>query len=328
MNGEDRAVVVGITRYPSLSSLGGPENDAHAFRSWLVDPEGGGLPEKNVATVMSSDFEAPDDPTAAEPTVERVRQCFDRLIVEADERRGRIGRRLYIYMAGHGVAPEVDDAALLMANAGLRRLIYLPGARIAAYFRTAPIFDEVVLFMDCCRDHSGRLPAFALPWLDMAERGHDARFVYGFATKWSAKAREKPMDDGKVCGVFTRAVIEALGQGSVTTTSLKRYVHARLPQLADRDEYQRPVFLHSDEEIEFRGAAAGPAAALRIKLKRPYRAVSVTVKDGSHVTLATEKPGAKRWEVPLAPGLYAIRRSDSDQDALISLVSGSLDVDV
>ena len=53
----DYAVVVGIARYPLLAHNGfaqdleGPDNDAHAVREWLVDPDGGRLDPANVRMV-------------------------------------------------------------------------------------------------------------------------------------------------------------------------------------------------------------------------------------------------------------------------------------
>ncbi len=41
---DDWAIVVGIRFYPELDNLDGPENDAKAFRNWLVSPTGGAVP--------------------------------------------------------------------------------------------------------------------------------------------------------------------------------------------------------------------------------------------------------------------------------------------
>jgi uncharacterized caspase-like protein len=33
----DYALVVGISKYPALGDLSGPENDARDFRDWLIE---------------------------------------------------------------------------------------------------------------------------------------------------------------------------------------------------------------------------------------------------------------------------------------------------
>ena len=65
MSKQDHAVVVGITNYPSLSQLKGPENDAKAFRDWLVDKDGGAIPKGNVSCILSSQFAETNDPRIA-----------------------------------------------------------------------------------------------------------------------------------------------------------------------------------------------------------------------------------------------------------------------
>jgi hypothetical protein len=71
----------------------------------------------------------------------------------------RVGRRFYIFLAGHGItplraaSPIMDDTALLMADADTSDLLHLAGLGYAEWFRTAGAFDEIVLFTACrmCR---------------------------------------------------------------------------------------------------------------------------------------------------------------------------------
>src|SRR5262245_55141594 len=127
-NDKDYAIIVGIEVYPAFDPNGplkGPENDARAFRDWVISPTGGNVPndKDHVVLIVSSDYKpAPKTPDDARPMIMDVHSAFERLQNKAqqnaDKGKGlQVGRRLYIYMAGHGFAPRDDQTALLMANA-------------------------------------------------------------------------------------------------------------------------------------------------------------------------------------------------------------------
>jgi hypothetical protein len=331
MSDQDHAVVVGITNYPSLTPLKGPENDARAFRDWLLDKGGGAVPKDNIACILSSQFAKTNDPAdrnRTQPTVDSVIAAFADLMDKADDNEdGRVGRRLYIFLAGHGVAPNVDDAALLAANAARSRLYHLPGGKLAASFRTAPMFDEVVLLMDCCRDHSARLPEYVLPWTDRSEPGRDPRWWYGFATKWAGKARERKMDGGKVRGLFTHVLLDGLREGHTTTGQLQSFIKARLPQVAGPDDYHEPVFTGHDDLI-LTEAAGPPSVRLRVSFGRTRRGVMVDLLNGALVTVGSHPHGGEPWEIDVPPGIYSVKASDKDRPKLVTITRGTADVKI
>lgn len=145
----DYAVVVGICRYPALRDLSGPVNDAHSFKDWLVTR--GAVPPGNIELVVTPDNAESMTRKSAQPLRDQVINALDAVLGNADE-RGKAGRRLYLFLAGHGYAPQVNDAALLMANAGGRSFPAVPGTRVANWFRASAKFKEIVLIMDCCRE--------------------------------------------------------------------------------------------------------------------------------------------------------------------------------
>ncbi|SRR6266567_394584 len=238
---EDQAIIVGVQCYPVLEDLGGPENDARAFEDWVRSRRGGNVPRKNVELIVTSQFRPPfRSVDLARPTAERVHQAFKKLqnIADANAARGlsrRVGRRLYIYMAGHGFAPRDDQTALLMANATKMRLgpgYHILGQYNADWFFKAGYFDEIVLFMDCCRELCA-VPALDMPYgeiiaIDRVERQR----LYGFGTKWSRLSRERPIAGGAVRGVFTEVLLEGLwgaacepnSGGQITADSLRNYL--------------------------------------------------------------------------------------------------------
>ena len=178
---EDYAVVIGIGAYPTIHCLHGPVKDARDFEAWLLSSAGGCVPKDNIAVICSPDF--PPIPTIdkATPTKDKVDSAFADLVGKALKHpKYRAGGGSNIFMAGHGIAPlsasengangngangdDEDDAAdqtaLLMANYRSAAPGLHVGARnYAEWFRKVGAFDEVILFVDCCRDESGSSPA-------------------------------------------------------------------------------------------------------------------------------------------------------------------------
>src|SRR5437899_6923731 len=122
-----------------------------------------------------------------------IDDALDKVIALGDAQAGQAGRRLYAFMAGHGISPRLEYTALLAANASQRR----PGEHIVGqlygnWFRVAPHFPEVVVIMDCCRDDRPDVVPRDPPW---PRRDHQpaAAHFYAFATQWSAAARERAM---------------------------------------------------------------------------------------------------------------------------------------
>jgi len=334
MASNDYAVVVGINMYPSLGDLKGPENDAHGFRTWLEAPDGGCVPAENIEMVISSLYYDPSeqDPLKAKPTTEQVDTAFDRLIERGMQNSGRLGRRLYIFLAGHGFSSNIEDAALLMANAGkLRTGYHIPGRIYANWFRTAALFEEVVLFMDCCRDDYRRASPHFPPWPDIrSPQGANVRFFYGFATRWSLRARERVVNDsGAVHGLFTHALLTALKhtppdeRGCVTGDRLTAYVYNYLPKLVDRELYIDPEFNYDKyHDIVFAERRETLKSLVRISFPNPHPGQPLEIVDGKFQVVATRPAMSGVWELLLEPGRYAIRCQGQEQGQNIEVIGG------
>jgi Caspase domain len=333
MAADDHAVVVGITRYPSLESLGGPEYDATEFAAWLEDPGGGAVPAAQVKRILSSCFPAAADP--AEPTTAKVEQEFDRLHQLGVDGGGRAGRRLYIYFAGHGFAPSLEDAALLMANAARGRTgHHIPGRPYANWFRKASFFDEVVLIMDCCRENYPRAPIRVPPY-DPLTGARLASHFYGFATEWSRAAREAPLGPGgQMRGLFTVSLIAALrnatpdAAGNVTGESLERFIYNYLRTLVGTAELQDPVFDYAKPNpIVFATRAAG-TTLVRVTLSAAHAGKPVELLDGALRLVSggtVSAAGAFEWRVPA--GLYKARVVGGP-DKIVEIVNAGGTTDV
>jgi hypothetical protein len=227
MGAKDYAIVVGITKYPDLTPLDGPVEDAEDFVKWLRDPRGGNVPDANIKKIVTSPNPPPGKPRPKREDVDDELDAIYKLGVQND----KVGDRLYFYFAGHGFATSIQDAALLMANASSGTPGYnISGRPYADYFRTAAFFKEVVLFMDCCRENYFAKPTEP-PYEKIVGDKAGLRY-YGFATQWSRSTREGPWGPkGEKRGIFTLTLLDALrtkvprdAKGQVSGAELAGYV--------------------------------------------------------------------------------------------------------
>jgi hypothetical protein len=271
MSKDDWAVVVGIQTYfdaGSLGALSGPENDAKAFHDWVTSKPGGEVPKGQAKLILSSQFKQPF-PTAADamPTADAIKDAFDHLKSVANENAENgngltVGDRLYIFLAGHGFAPSLDDqlTALLTAEASVAnsQLQHIIGSYMADWFWRAGYFKQVLLFVDCCRSI---LPCTQLfkPYQD--ERGRDfdqlTRF-YAFGARIGQESREWTPDGGVCHGVFTMTLMNGL-QGAaydprtpknITAESLRDYLYNDFKNFmvpGDRERSDR----RKDPEVQY-----------------------------------------------------------------------------
>lgn len=159
------AIVVGIDEYgDSEMELSASVSDACSFRDWVIDPNGGGVPETNLRLLLSPASKDPrPDPDPAKrawaATKDNIVSAIDEVVVAAGDQQCE---RLYFYFAGHGITAWVsnrDEAALV--TPGFDRLHTdhsLAVRSIAEYLETTP-FDDQFLFIDACRN---------IPWADRA----------------------------------------------------------------------------------------------------------------------------------------------------------------
>ncbi|MBI4333238.1 MAG: caspase family protein [Chloroflexi bacterium] len=315
MADNDYAVVVGVNRYPNepLSDLDGPENDALEFKDYLTSPAGGAVPDQNIRLILSRNFPSPGSGLSARPMTAEVDSAFEDIIVGLPSQAG--ARRLYIFLAGHGIAarddgPGLEEAALLMANAGYQRMgHHVPGRKYANWFRAAALFQEVVLLMDCCRDDYPRASVRRTPWDNIVRQDAvEVHWVYGFATKWSRKARERALGgQGQVKGVFSHAVLTVLKSGRMTGCQLRDCVYNYLPRLLQESEYQEPEFdVDPAHDLVFSEAAPPARLPVRVSFSSPMIGRQVELLDFSfnrQVFPATGQP----LELTLELGKYRLR---------------------
>lgn len=354
MAADDHALVVGINLYPALGDLGGAENDARAFAAWLAHPRGGNVPNANISLIVSSDHAQPGTHLDARPQIADIERVFDSYFLRGMD-AGRAGRRLYLYFAGHGFAPDLEDAALFMANAAKGMTGYhVTGRPYANWFRKAGYYDEVVLFMDCCRDVYKRARPRMPPYEDITATNPGERF-FAFATKWSRKAREGPWGyDATTRGIFTLTLLEALrngaprdANGQVRANDLEAYVineiRRKAQQLEGGAALDDPEFdfnhtvdllfntppaeaaVNDDAREDGNGVPFGAARWTVRTAPADGLTYSLTRGDGTVIAAKTRQP---HWSWPVdRPGLYKLTRSDGTR-ALFEVIGEGRTIDV
>ena len=301
----DRAVVVGIQGYPELPpELQGPKNDAEKFFEWVTT--NGGV-DPNDAQLILDDPQPAKRALDARPTPEMIKYEFDKLEEEANRSPdGRAGDRLYLYLSGHGFGQDLNDAALLMANATQARTRHhIPGRQWADFFYSYGYFNEVLLFLDCCRERYSTATLNGPGSMFSGSPPVGARRFYGFAAKYGKLAVERNID-GVTGGVFTATLLDALRGGAseedgrITGASLKAYLYENMKSFlsdddrSDKDVATEPDLFCDPPEDQFVIAHASPAV---YDVTIPLPAGS----EGQNRQLFGEKGGKKYTSIAAAP---------------------------
>jgi uncharacterized caspase-like protein len=246
MGKNDWAVVVGIQSYfdsGALGALAGPENDATEFFEWVTSSTGGAVPKDQAILILSSTYKPPfTSAAAAMPTKKALKLAFDHLKKIAEENDSKklglsVGDRLYVFMAGHGFAPDIEDelTALLTAEASVtkRRLNHVIGSYMADWFWRAAYFKQVLLFMDCCRSVLPCTQPYK-PYKDRRGRDYDkVRRFYAYGARVTQESREWTPEGRKCHGVFTMTLLNGLRGAAydtrdpknITAESLRDYLY-------------------------------------------------------------------------------------------------------
>ncbi|MFI5453908.1 MAG: caspase family protein [Isosphaerales bacterium] len=341
---KDWAIIVGVQKYPGVSDLNGPENDAKDFRDWVVSPRGGDVPPSNVRVILTSDYPLFTTLKQARPITSDVEAAFDDLyeLVWPDRMTYNPGRRLYIYMAGHGIEPQADHTALLMANAAERRFGYhILGKAYADWFFRSVSFEEILLFMDCCRDHYPSTHLNNLKWDDTYDhRAVDkVKYLYGFGAVWSKTSRERTVGV-ETHGVFTTALLAGLrGAASrpdnlITAASLRDYLNENMKNfLAPEDQKnpevpKQPVFTLNPSTGEGFVIASAPAKTYQVEIGLAADTLGreVEVRNGIKFEVVGKKVAdTVTWELDLPRGTYLAQILSLGRQKTFTVPSGKED---
>jgi len=291
---DDWAIVIGIKSYfdPALAGLQGPENDAREFYDWVVSPAGGAVPKPQAELILSSDFPPFTTVPGAMPTALAITKAFQHLrdIAEANGQKGigrTVGRRLYLFLSGHGFAPARSDdlTALLTAEATIANseLKHIVGPYMADFFWRARFFEQILLFMDCCRSIMDCAQLY-MPFEDERASGYDqVRRFYAFGARVAKESREWQMPDGAYHGVFTRTLLDGLrgsaadarSPSEVTAESLRDQIYTGFPNFLSPQDRQRVERPEPEVRYEQKPGSNFTVAMLGSRLQRVFGRVQL-----------------------------------------------------
>jgi uncharacterized caspase-like protein len=338
MNRLHFGVAVGINRYPDIRHLRLAKGDAEAFARWLSKPDGGSLPTStangaliatgHVATVVVDDAQVPDGTNRedAKPIRKDVfvplmkfKKAVEAHVAEHPE--DWVHTRLYVYVSGHGIAPQAKDAAILLADAGPDWFgENISCAQLLQYFMETQPFHEVVIFADCCRERIPNAPLGGLPWEFTTGNNGNVVSVLGCATYFGDLAYEPPIDVKQVAddqrGYFTKAVLEGLEgsaadpAGAIDSTSLAKYVRLRVLELTKHKTPSQTPTMEADpaDPVVFRAAPGNAVKTITHRVRiifPPGFKGTATLRDGTDEVLSTHTAGGVTT-IHLPNGLYSI----------------------
>jgi len=234
-NPHDFAVIIGINdyHYPN-KSLTSPVDDARAISEWLQDHEGGGLHKDNCKVVLGTEDDTADQVVIENQLIEAKK--FAKLLNDKNKK----ARRLYFYFSGHGVS---KDTEVLMCHALWS--VDRPNATLNAdelekkYINPCTLFDEVVIWLDCCRSrslitHSG---SFQIGCSSPCSSANTQKTMFAYATLDHTEAYEA-LNESSDYSIFTQALLTGLkygmnnGSANISWRSLKKYLEEYVPQIA------------------------------------------------------------------------------------------------
>lgn len=336
------AILLAINNYPGLRDLGGPENDIAAFADWLRDPAGGDVDPNNIRIVKSSDFPAVLDPNDANPQERAFISLLDKLLRDANRNwLNRVGKRLYLYMAGHGftAGASVSDPALFTAVAQNGDTAHIAGFRYASKIANAGFFDEIVLVMDCCQDVLKASQVIDPTW-SPPDRNKTAGVkllqAYGAPRGQAAFEREET-PGGPKRGFFSTVFIEALrtakpdaATGFVTGTTLKdQFQQLWNDRYKVQTGYDPPLIPPAGLDIELFSRPAVPAPVVggfpvTFVVNAPIPAgATLDITTGVNTPPIVSMPATALQPQSLQPGFYKAALSSTARAQLFDVTGAA-----
>jgi hypothetical protein len=291
----DQAIVVGIGRYPNFGADGkspndlpGAVEDAEAVADWLLN-----VANADVTLITSTGINrAPWMVTnliANRPVTSDLDAAFLPFVTSVAP---RVADRLYVYTAGHGLAPDARSRCLITADA--KGIGWVPNLEIPAWidwFANQRHFDELVLWMDCCGTQALEYSRTKPSGLSntASRTPPPAKVFMAFASGFGRNSYEGPIgENGKMRGLFTDRLLKGLKgaaagpNGEVRSKSLANFLrNGPLDGPGGEDQF---ATVPEEQDMLF---AIRPHPTYRIRPRRPDGSLA---PEGTVLTL-TSPPG-------------------------------------
>jgi hypothetical protein len=249
-----------------------------------------------------------------------------------------VGRRLYLYVGGHGFGRNRLDGAVFTANATVTRPGYLDATSWARWFQQSSYFDEYVLWMDCCMRPEALIKPRAVGFGTVSPT-RPARIFQSFAARFPGLAVEAVMEDGAVHGAFTWALLQGLHgananpvTGEVTTARLRDYLVNSMrdfmtpDQLADPAVSNEPDF-GPDEDLVL--ASIRPAtSAITLTFESLANGHSWRILTAAMAVMASGIAAPAGATIRLPAGAYVAEVEGTDLSAGFQVIGKDLAVHV
>ena len=350
------AIVVGINQYPAYSGqqpLAGAVADACDFADWALDPAGGDVapdrlffwthpwpaaPAGRLQAFLAGrqahwhnedlDWAPPDvtrQPKASEivKTIERTgRAAWNHAIDTGEEET----RRVYVFLAGHGLRATIygglsEETCFVARDFRPDVGNIAPGLVPCESLRRALFnnrFDEVLMFLDCCRLETTRLAMKAQPISDDSGDPVGRPFGIAFAAQDGEPAFETV--SAPIRGAFTKTLMSGLrscrdDSDALLVEGLRQYVYDNIGD--NTAQKQLPNFLYKPDPsgpvIVSGPSSAGPPQfpnGPQVHTDRLPAGSRLILQDGDNRPVPGVAPllaqAAPIQLPPLAPGLYQL----------------------
>jgi len=320
----DFAIVAGITDYASLEQLNGAENDARQFYEWVTTK--GGVDPVRAQHHWSSTYATTRGTRRDQPDHVVIDEAFQTLIrLSRDQRRKvrhpKIGRRLYVFLAGHGFALSEISPVLALLTANFDEEVVSDGYVAAPLYQkwvgASGAFDEVLLFMDCCGTNTCH-PGLRVPFRVPPYPNHEPRIFLAAAAQPGKLTRETTTRrDNAIRGVFSLALEDALSgktpQSQITTVTLTNYLRSRMRDLLEpadltrHDVSKQPYIERHDDFVLFDDVPVVPSrVTFHVAASLLNRAYSIS--DGRAV--AVQGVTTARFSHQLGTGAFILEVKD------------------
>jgi hypothetical protein len=332
---DDWALVVGIANYPSYGdtptephNLKAPIHDATAVEKFLREEFG--VQHIRLLTSVQNNGAAWGDPPPR-PVRNDIERWIHDLAVQSKTnilagKGPRVGRRLYLYFSGHGLAPEKFKRALVTSDALAEIFVdHILATAWQEHLSNLPYFSEYVLWLDCCSQAQVTLIPSLPPFEIVKPVSPPPPQFTACAAAFPLQAIELPLGpDGEYRSVFTYELLRGLRgaainptTGGIRTRDLTAYllkaVAVHIDGLSDRTGISRePDFLASDD-MEFVSPATAPATAKARSIKITLDgggtlpdATPVQIFDHARNLIGTAIVTGGVFNQPLPPGIYKI----------------------
>jgi hypothetical protein len=253
----DFAVVFGINEYQDpLDPLKGAQRDAEKFIEWVVHENSDGDVDETRIVKRLSRAEVSD-----------LLKAVDELVAKVEGQ----GRRLYIFVAGHGAARSPKSAFVFGSEHSTTVDACWDVVELAS--QLGGIFQEIVLFVDCCRSYVADAQPIPIT-LKLANRQPPQVHFHCFACRINEIAQEYE-SDSDARGVFSQSLLSALRgeiggvvdyHGQVTAHSLTQYLSR--PEIGHEPEYDPHDERHLRNIVLARNLEA-PSRTLTLQFETP-----------------------------------------------------------